>query len=605
MPGRCPKTVSGSSVLLWLRTDLPRERAGAYWAGPHSRLVARTPGLLEYRRHHFAAAGPGLWPALDGVQTAIPDERRIDGMPEATFEHAWSPLLSVRHNRLVRADERNVFRRTVRYATAPGGGRWFHTGDGESVGARTVILLRRRPGVPASAFRRLVDDLLGPALDAAGDTLELRTQTFRSWTGPPCGAPGVAHDNPPQARFHASIVLGAANADALHTILASPSVEAIRRPLAAGCTAIHAYTVADTHVLRRDGRPTSPASKPGRKPRLEPVRRVVPPAPARARQARGTEPFPIARLIPLGGHGPEDVAVDAQGRLLCGIEGGRILRVDPADATEETVGDTGGRPLGLEVLPDGRLLVCDAHKGLLRVDPRRGEVETLTADVAGVPLRFCSNATATADGTVYFTESTSRYDFEHYLGALLEHRPSGRLLRRTPDGRVDVLLSGLHFANGIALTHDEGAVIFAETGAYRLSRLTLTGPHAGRVEVLADNLPGFPDNLSPLRDGRLWVALTNPRDRVLDRLATAPGLLRKALWRVPDRLMPSGRRTTWAMAFDVDGTVLADLQDDRADFDMATGAAEHDGHLYLASPRHNALLDLDLATRRPAGPRRR
>jgi hypothetical protein len=41
----------------------------------------------------------------------------------------------------------------------------------------------------------------------------------------------------------------------------------------------------------------------------------------------------------------------------------------------------------------------------------------LTRYVDGVPLRFCSNAARQADGTIWFTESTSRYDFENWTSA--------------------------------------------------------------------------------------------------------------------------------------------------------------------------------------------
>lgn len=320
----------------------------------------------------------------------------------------------------------------------------------------------------------------------------------------------------------------------------------------------------------------------------------MPPAPDRGKQERGAQAFPRARLLPVSGYGPEDVVVDDEGRLLSGVEDGRILRIDPHSGAEETVGETGGRPLGLEMLADGRLLVCDAHKGLLRLDPASGEIETLVQTADGEPLRFCSNATAASDGTIWFTESSTRFGFEQFLGSFLEHRPSGRLMRRDADGSVEVALSDLYFANGVTLTEDESALVFAETAGPRLSRMATTGPRAGEAEVIADNMPGYPDNLSRARDGRFWVPLTNPREGLLDRLGTAPGLLRELVWRIPDRLRPQGKRTTWVMAFDESGRLLADLQEPREDFHMATGVAEHEGRLYLASVEERALLELDL-----------
>src|SRR5689334_21615854 len=293
-----------------------------------------------------------------------------------------------------------------------------------------------------------------------------------------------------------------------------------------------------------------------RKPPLAPVRRELPAPTARAARSSSERPFPPARLIPLNGKGPEDVVDDGQGRLLCGLADGRIVRVEPESGRVETVGNTGGRPLGLEVLGDERIVICDAYRGLLRLDPRTGTIETLVRSVADTPLRFCSNATGSRDGTLYFTESTTRFDLEHFMGALIEHSATGRLFRRDPDGRVEVLLDGLHFANGVTLTEDESALIFAETDGYRLSRLELRGPRTRERTILVDNMPGFPDNLSRSRDGRFWVAMVSPRNRFLDRLGTSPGWVRRALWRIPGHLQPKGLRTTWVMAFDEQGHLV-------------------------------------------------
>ena len=583
---------SGSSALVWLRADLDREVTRAHWAGPHAQLVARTPGFDEYRQHHFAPEGDGAWPAVEGVETVVPAKRRIDGMPEVTFAHAWSPLLGGRQAAKIRRDERNAFARTTVHLTDRGGGRWLKSGHGEDVRARVVILLRRRGGVRRGAWRTFVHDVLGPALDGADGTLELRTQTFLPFNRRLWDSPGVAHDYPPDERFHASIVLGASRREALGQVMSTVS-GALAAELREHCVAIHAYDVEQTYVFTRHGRPTLPQVRAEPKLALDPVVRTdIPPAPDRAKRPRSATPFPPARLIPLPGEAPEDVVVDPDGRLLCGLEGGRIVRVDPRGGRCEQVGDTGGRPLGLEVEPDGRVLVCNAHIGLLRLDPGSGRVETLVRLVDDVPLRFCSNATAAEDGTIWFTESTTRFDFEQNLGAILEHRPSGRLLRRDPDGSVEVVRDRLHFANGVTLTEDESAVLFAETGAARISRYEIA---SGVVEVVADNLPGYPDNVSRLRDGRFWVALVYPRDALLERLATSAPLLRKLLWRVPERLMPEGTRTTWAMAFDEHGNELADMQDDRDDFHSATGVAEHDGHVYLAALAHPVLLDVDVS----------
>lgn len=582
---------TGATVLMWMREDLPRREALEYWRGPHSQLVARTPGILECRQHHFAADAAGLWPGTEGVETAIPEHRRIDGTSEVWFTGPAANLKSLRHNRAVLADEVNVFGRTILHATAPSGGRWHGTSPGRT-GARAVVLLRRRDSVAARALARLLHDRLGPALSAHDGVTEVRTQAFLPFKAWMWNSSGVAHDYAPDQQLHGVLYLGARDEEALRMALTSNSVAELQEEVSSLCAAAHAYPVAATYTYRRDGRPTLPQVRPEKKPPLQPVRRAVPSSPPVTEPSR---PFPPARLLPLPGHGAEDVVVGADGQLYCGVEGGGIVRLDPDSSATSVVAETGGRPLGLEALPDGRLLVCDAHRGLLRVAPSSGAVETLTQYVDDVPLRFCSNATAQPDGTIWFTESTTRFDFEHYLGAFLEHRPSGRLLRRDPDGSVDVVLDDLYFANGVALAPDGQSLLLVETGAYRISRVDLTGPDAGRRRTLVENLPGFPDNLSAFRDGRAWVALTNPRNATLDRAGSTPGAVRKLLWRLPDRLSPNPEAIVWARAITPDGAVVEDLHQQREDFHMVTGAVEHQGVLYLASPQRGCLLRVTLA----------
>jgi hypothetical protein len=49
---------------------------------PHSGIIPATPGLKEYRQIHLAGANPGLSPATEGVETAIPADRKNDGIAD-------------------------------------------------------------------------------------------------------------------------------------------------------------------------------------------------------------------------------------------------------------------------------------------------------------------------------------------------------------------------------------------------------------------------------------------------------------------------------------------------------------------------------------------
>jgi strictosidine synthase len=294
------------------------------------------------------------------------------------------------------------------------------------------------------------------------------------------------------------------------------------------------------------------------------------------------------------GHGPEDVVLDSEGRVYTGVEDGRIYRFAADGSSAELVADTHGRPLGLELDTEGRLLICDADRGLLRMT-HEGELEVLVNAFEGRNLRFTNNAAVAADGVIYFTDTSTRFDIANYTLDLLEHRPHGRLLAHDPrTGLTRMVLDGLHFANGVALAPDDSAVYVAETGSYQVRRHWLGGPLEGETEVVLDRLPGFPDNLSGRGDGTYWLALPDPRNAQLDALLPRPAL-RRAVAALPDRLRPQPSRQSIVVRFDGDGRVLDALHGPAGTYAFVTGVREHDGWLYLGSLEESAIARVRLS----------
>jgi len=243
-----------SSFLLWVRTDQPRQTGMDYWKGPHSKIASATPGLEEYRQIHLAEVNSGLWPATPGVETDIPVERKIDGVAELTFQSLLSPLRSRRQAQLLFKDEVNVFRRTLLYAGLPNSSRWYEVAEpGEKAGARALIYLRRKAGVGAGDFRKLINKELVPALAGTGVLRELRTQTFLPWNERLWDTPNVAHDNPADQRFHASLILGFTDAQERAGFLRGREIESLSDTLAPLTAAIHAYDVSTTLTYVKDG----------------------------------------------------------------------------------------------------------------------------------------------------------------------------------------------------------------------------------------------------------------------------------------------------------------------------------------------------------------
>jgi sugar lactone lactonase YvrE len=303
-------------------------------------------------------------------------------------------------------------------------------------------------------------------------------------------------------------------------------------------------------------------------------------------------------VIAVPGCGAEDVLVltsgpDA-GAVVTGTDDGSIWRIRDDGRRIDRVAGTGGRPLGIEELPGGRLLVCDAVRGLLRVDPADGCIEPLLLEVAGTPMRFCNNAAVAADGTVYFSDSSTHYGIAHWKRDFIEDTRTGRLLRLDTDGSVTVLEDGLAFANGVALAGDESYVAVAETAARTVVRHWLTGPRAGTRDHLVTDLPGYPDNIARGSDGLVWVTVASPADPVLERLQRGPVWLRRRVTRIPERLQPKPRRSVRAQAYDDTGALVHDVSIDTPDFHLVTGVREHEGRLWLGSLEEPAVAVVDL-----------
>lgn len=318
---------------------------------------------------------------------------------------------------------------------------------------------------------------------------------------------------------------------------------------------------------------------------IEPQAWTPPPAPALEGPYRKNEALKgIQRLAEGVGNGPEGVSLDAQGRIYVGYVDGRVMRFS-ADGTGGTeLANTGGRPLGTLTLPDGSLVVADAARGLLQIGAD-GAVKALATEADGVPFRFADDVDAARQSEMlYLTDASDKFGHHEVMEDIMEHGGNGRFLRyHVPTGRTTVLLADLNFPNGVAVGPDDTFVLVNETARYRILRYWLKGPRAGQSDVFAENLPGFPDNINFNGRDRFWCAIYSPRVPDLDRLLPQP-FLRKVVFRLPDVFQPKPARHAFALAFDLDGKVVANLQYAAADAYAPITSVEEVGEwLYFGS----------------------
>ena len=311
----------------------------------------------------------------------------------------------------------------------------------------------------------------------------------------------------------------------------------------------------------------------------------TPPAapPLTGQYERNTKLSPVDRLSLGDGHKPEDVALDASGRIYGGLEDGRIVQLQPDGTQPRVFANTQGRPLGLAFDRDGNLIIADAIKGLLSVNPS-GEIKVLATESEGVKFGCLNDLDIGADGTIYFTEASYKYPMSQFTNDVLEHQPNGRLMAFDPKTQKPrTLLRGIHFANGVAVSPDQLFVLVVETGEYRIRRYWLKDPKEGMDDVFIDNLPGFPDGISSNGKDKFWLALVTPRQSLFDKLLPHP-FLRKIVYRLPKVLQPAPERYSFVVALNGQGRIVENLQNGSSDcYAQIANVLERDGKLYFGS----------------------
>ena len=282
-----------------------------------------------------------------------------------------------------------------------------------------------------------------------------------------------------------------------------------------------------------------------------------------------------------GHDGPEDIAIH-DGNLYAGYNDGLIM---------SSVGEfynTNGRPLGMMFDDQNNLIVADAIQGLLSIN-QRGVATTLTvkSDSDNIPLGFTDDLDIASDGKIYFSDASDKFGYGEDRIEVMEHTPNGRLLVYDPETKLTTtLLDNLYFANGVAVSPDDSFVLFNETFMYRIKKYWLKGEKAGTSEIVIENLPGFPDNISSNGKGVYWVALFTVRNDFIDQTADKP-FLRKLALRLPEFLQPQPEPYAFALGIDKNGNILHNLQYGENDaYSPITSVKQYGDKLYFGSLTH-------------------
>jgi sugar lactone lactonase YvrE len=285
--------------------------------------------------------------------------------------------------------------------------------------------------------------------------------------------------------------------------------------------------------------------------------------------------------------GPEDATLGQDGRIYVTTKDGSIIRIQNRGVSEFV--NAGGRPLGIETDQNGSLVIANAVLGLQRID-RDGSIVVLLDEFEQQPLKNANNLGIGPNGVIYFSQSSRKFTSDGFGGSyeaslldILEHGGHGNVYSFDPaSGVATRLMTGLNYANGVAVSTDGSFLLVAETSEYRILKHWLTGDLQGTTEVLIDNLPAFPDNIKSGLNGRFWIGFAAPRNQLIDQLSDKP-FARKIIQRLPAAVRPKAEPFSHVIAVNGDGDVLMNLHDPAARFPTLTGVLETRDALYLTT----------------------
>ncbi|KAL3689884.1 hypothetical protein R1sor_016193 [Riccia sorocarpa] len=320
--------------------------------------------------------------------------------------------------------------------------------------------------------------------------------------------------------------------------------------------------------------------------------------------------------------GPESVLFDSQGRgPYSGVADGRVVRwegpekgwvefatvvsnrTEICNPTKPPTANVKyehlcGRPLGLRISKDGELFICDAYFGLLKVGPEGGLAEVLSNESEGEKLGFTNDLDIHDDGTIYFTDSSTKHPRSKFFYSMLESEDTGRFLKYDPKTKeTTVLIKKLRFPNGVTFSRDHSFIVISETRLGRLIRYWVKGPKAGTWEHFVW-LPGFPDNVRTNEAGDFWVAL-HCRRSLFDSIMNYFPAAKQAFLKLP--LSPkslynifAGKPHAAALKISPDGQILQVVEDKKGESaKLLSEVEEHDGRLWMGSVvlPHLAVID--------------
>ena len=231
--------------------------------------------------------------------------------------------------------------------------------------------------------------------------------------------------------------------------------------------------------------------------------------------------------------------------------------------------------------------------GLLSI-ASNGTITTLVP--SSEQLTLLDDLVISADDIVYFSNATLIENLDGFYYDFLLHQPMGSIWSfNLQTQELDLVLDNLYFPNGLELTQNDEYLLINETPMYRIIKYGLKGQQKGKLEVFADNLPGFPDGLDAADGGDFWVSLVSPRKWEVDNIYAPHPFIKKILMHFPIWMRPGPENYGFVLKINEQGEILESLHDPKGiKVHTITNTIERDSVLYIGSLFNDAVGELDL-----------
>jgi gluconolactonase len=136
-----------------------------------------------------------------------------------------------------------------------------------------------------------------------------------------------------------------------------------------------------------------------------------------------------------------------------------------------------------------------------------GEVSMIADQVGNVKLTLPNFASYDAEGNLYVSNSSTG-TIDTVLAELTNPAPNGALVRIRPNGKGDVVATGIYLANGTAIDPKEDAVYVLESTRDDCLRIQMKKDGTfGKPEIYSKDFPALPDGMAFDVEGNMYVTL--------------------------------------------------------------------------------------------------